>query len=373
MIQPRFTDPDPTSQRIAQLALTVLNGENLSADQALQLTQLQNHHLYDLFYWANRIRIHFLGNAVKFCSIVAAKAGACSEDCGFCSQSAKHQTHVAFSKLSVDEINSAFEQARQNGASSFGIVNSGRGPTNKELDWLEPFFKQAASQGQVRPCATLGELTPEQAQRLKNMGVLRVNHNLETSRKNFPNIIHTHTYDHRLQTLRTAKQAGLSLCSGGIFGMGESWQDRIDMALELRSLQVDVVPINFLNAIPGTALYGQFPDLTPMQALHIVALYRFLLPTQELKVAGGREKILRDLQSWIFFAGASSFMIGNYLTTFGRPASQDHQMLKDLNLPYVTFDEVEHTADPAAALQQAPDLPINLRPTTSTLSLPVVS
>lgn len=375
MIQP---NPDhdhryeQACERIAQLGQKVLGGSALSHAEAMDLTDLPQDAIYDLFYWANRIRIKYVGRAIKFCSIVAGKVGACSEDCGYCSQSAKFKTHVSFNKLSVEEMEQAAEQSLQAGASSFGIVNSGRGPTEKELDWMQPFFEKVAREGKVRPCATLGELTPEQAKRLKDMGVLRVNHNLETSRRNFPNIISTHTYEDRVRTIRIAKEAGLSICSGGIFGMGEDWHDRVDMALALRELGAEVVPINFLNAIPGTALYGRHPDLTPMQALQIVAVYRFILPGQELKIAGGREKILRDLQSWMFFAGASSAMVGNYLTTFGRPAEQDQQMLRDLELPFTTFDEVEHEAQPAQPMQKAGAVASSSSMCGAGVSLPVV-
>lgn len=351
MIQQNY---DTVTQQVAELAREVLSGRLLNRDQARILTQVQGDALYDLFYWANKIRIQYLGRQVRFCSIVAAKVGACSEDCGYCSQSRHHHTHVSPAKLSVDEMTAAMDQALSHGASSFGIVNSGRGPTDRELDWLEPFYKNAVANGKIRPCATLGELTPEQAQRLRDMGVLRVNHNLETSRANFPGVITTHTYDDRVRTIRIAKDAGMSVCAGGIFGMGEDWEGRLDMAFDLRDLNVDVVPINFLNAIPGTALYGKQPELTPMQALQIIAVFRFILPHQELKIAGGREKILRDMQSWMFFAGGSSFLIGNYLTTFGRSPEQDHQMLRDLGLPFETFDEVEHEADPAALAQGIP-------------------
>ncbi|MEX0775736.1 MAG: biotin synthase BioB [Phycisphaeraceae bacterium] len=337
------------SDRIAELAGHVLAGGLLDRDQARELARVAGDDLYDLFYWANKIRIRFVGRQVKFCSIVAAKVGACSEDCGYCTQSKYHDTHVAPGKLTTEEMTAAMDQALANGANSFGIVNSGRGPTDRELDWLEPFYKDAVANGKIRPCATLGELTPEHAKRLKDMGVLRVNHNLETSRRNFANVITTHTYEDRLRTIKVAKEAGLSICSGGIFGMGDDWDDRIDMALALRELGTDVVPINFLNQMPGTAMYGRHPDLTPMEALKIIALYRFLLPDKELKIAGGREKILRDMQSWIFFAGGSSFLIGNYLTTFGRSPEQDHQMLRDLDVPFVTFDEVEHEAPPPEA------------------------
>ena len=335
------------TERIAQLGQAVLSGRRLERAEALDLCDAEGDELYDLFYWANKIRIKFVGRQVKFCSILAAKVGACSEDCSYCSQSAHFKTGVTPEKLSVHEMRSAAAEALANGASSFGIVNSGRGPTDRELDGIEPFLSETAKQGQIRPCATLGELTAAHADRLKAMGVMRVNHNLETSRRHFPSIVSTHSYDDRLRTLKTAKQAGLSLCSGGIFGMGEDWSDRVDVAMELRGLGVDVVPINFLNAIQGTPLYRRRPPLQPLTALKIIAVYRFILPDKELKVAGGREKILRDLQSWMFFAGGSSFLIGNYLTTFGRTPEDDHQMLRDLNVPFVTFDEVEHQGIPA--------------------------
>jgi biotin synthase len=334
------------SDRIALIGQQVLRGEAITRQQARGLCDAQGDDLYDLFYWANKVRIRFVGRAVKFCSILAAKVGACSEDCGFCSQSKHYKTHVAPAKLDVAAMFSAADEAALNGASSFGIVNSGRGPTDRELDWLEPFFKKTAAEGRVRPCATLGELTPEQANRLKGMGVLRVNHNLETSRRHFPNIVSTHSYDDRVRTIKIAKDAGLSICSGGIFGMGEVWEDRLDVAFELRDLGADVVPINFLHAIQGTPLYNKTEELEPMEALKIIAIYRLILPDRELKVAGGREKVLRDLQSWMFFAGASSFLIGNYLTTYGRNSAEDHQMLRDLNMPFVTFDEMEHEAQP---------------------------
>lgn len=351
MISPNHPD---RSEQIATLALSVLGGGQLDREQARFLATLEGDDLYDLFYWANKIRIRFVGRQVKFCSIVTGKTGACSEDCSYCSQSKHYKTHVTPDKMSVEDMLKASDEAMANGASSMGIVNSGRGPTERELDWMEPFFRKTAEEGKIRPCATLGELTPEQAKRLKDMGVQRVNHNLETSARHFDQIVSTHSYQDRVRTIQNAKAAGLSICSGGIFGMGEDWDDRIDMALALRDLGADVVPINFLNAIQGTPMYGEVTPLEPMEALQIIAVYRFLLPDRELKIAGGREKILRDMQSWIFFAGGSSFLIGNYLTTFGRTPKQDHQMLRDLGLSFTTFDEVEHAADPAAALDRSP-------------------
>ena len=375
MIQP---NNEPMADRVASIAQKVLAGEAVNRDDALTLTQVSGDDIYDLFFWANKIRIKFVGRQVKFCSIVTGKVGACSEDCGYCSQSKHHQTHVTPDKMTVDQMHSAADEAIKNGASSFGIVNSGRGPTDRELDWMEPFFKKTAEEGTIRPCATLGELTLEQARRLKAMGVQRINHNLETSERHFANVISTHTYADRKRTIQTAKAAGLSICSGGIFGLGEDWNDRLDMAFELRELGADVVPINFLNAIQGTPLYGKVEKLSSLEALQIVAVYRFILPDRELKIAGGREKILRDMQSWMFFAGGSSFLIGNYLTTFGRSPKDDHQMLKDLGLSYTTFDEIEHEAEPATASTHGPGHPVNApnallsRKHDSLLTLPVM-
>ena len=342
---------DQQSTIIAELASHVLAGKKLTLDQAMQLSEISGQALYDLFFWANKIKIKFVGAEVKFCSIIAAKVGACSEDCGYCSQSKFHDTHVSPMKLDVDEMNDAMLQARENGADSIGIVNSGRGPSDKDLDWLEPFYEKTLEEGGIRPCATLGQLSEHSAERLKKMGVQRINHNLETSKRHFPNVVSTHTYDDRMQTLKNAKAAGLSICSGGIFGMGEDWADRADMAFALAEVGADVVPINFLNAIQGTPLYDnkEIEDLTPLEALKIISFFRFILPNAELKVAGGREKILREMQSWAFYAGASSFLIGNYLTTFGRTPQQDHQLLKDLGLSYRTFDE---SAQPALSSTQ---------------------
>jgi len=340
---------DQVTDQIAAIGARVVAGEPITRADAEQLTRVEGEAIYDLFYWANKIRIRHVGPQIRFCSILAAKVGACSEDCSYCSQSAHFKTGVEPMKHDVDAMKNARDQAAANGASSFGIVNSGRGPTEKELDWMEPFFRETAEKGQIRPCATLGELNESQARRLRDMGVQRVNHNLETSRRFFSNIISTHSYDDRVNTIRTAKEAGLSICSGGIFGMGEVWDDRLDVAFELQALGADVVPINFLVAIQGTPLYGKVEPLHPLEALKIIAIFRFILPDRELKIAGGREKVLRDMQSWIFFAGGSSFLIGNYLTTYGRTPADDHQMLRDLGVPYVTFDEVEHDSPPPTA------------------------
>lgn len=335
--------------RIAHLAEQVLEGNLLTREQAGYLTTIGGDDLYDLFYWANKIRIRFVGRDVKFCAIVAAKVGGCSEDCKFCAQSEHYDTAVKGQSTLTDQqlLDSAWHAAEV-GADSFGIVNSGRGPTRRELeDWLKPILGKIASEGKTRACATLGALTPETAKFLYDCGIRRINHNLETSERHYPNIVSTHPFSERVATLKIAREAGLSLCSGGIFGMGEEWIDRLDMMFMLREIGVDVFPINFLNPIHGTPLATQ-EKLAAMECLKIISICRFVLPTQELKVAGGREVCLRDLQSWIFFAGADSTMIGNYLTTYGRKPEMDHQMVLDLGLKWRAYDggSVHPNGDP---------------------------
>jgi biotin synthase len=336
--------------RIARLAERVLDGHSLGREEAAYLTSVGGDDLYDLFYWANKIRIRFVGRDVKFCAIVAAKVGGCSEDCKFCAQSEHYDTAVkGQDKLTDEQLLNSAAHAAEVGADSFGIVNSGRGPTRRELeDWLKPIMSKIAVEGKTRACATLGALTPETAKFLYDCGIRRINHNLETSERHYPNIVSTHPFSERVNTLKVAKEAGLSLCSGGIFGMGEEWADRIDMMLMLREIGVDVFPINFLNPIHGTPLEGQ-PKLPPMECLKIISICRFVLPDKELKVAGGREVCLRDLQSWIFFAGGDSTMIGNYLTTYGRKPEMDHQMVLDLGLKWRAYDggSVQPKGDPS--------------------------
>jgi biotin synthase len=334
---------------IAELAQRVLRGQLLGLDEAGHLARVDGDDLYDLFYWANRLRMHFVGRDVRFCAIVAAKAGGCSEDCSFCAQSARFETAVGGqSRLTGQQVQDSARHAAEVGADSFGIVNSGRAPTRLELeDWLKPMMMKIAAEGRTRACATLGALTPETARFLYDCGIRRINHNLETSERFYPQVVTTHPFSERVRTLKIAREAGLSLCSGGIFGMGESWADRLDMILALRELGVDVMPINFLNPIHGTPL-GDLEKLPPMECLKIIAIARFILPDKELKVAGGREVCLRELQSWIFFAGASSTMIGNYLTTYGRSPEVDHQMVRDLGLSWRTYGHgpVEPGPDP---------------------------
>jgi len=312
-------------------------GERLGRDDILSLVEAGRSDPHALLYWAHRVRAERFGRAVVLCSIAAGKVGGCSEDCAWCAQSVSQGTSlVAGSRTTSDNIRAAASEAGGHGAGSFGIVNSGRKPSSDDLATVVAAAEAIASDASgLRICASLGEVTAEQARTLAASGVTRYNHNLETSRRFYPQVVSTHAYDDRLASLDAARQAGMSLCCGGIFGLGETWADRVDLAVTLRDrVRPDVVPLNFLHPIPGTPLGGNTP-LTPMEILTIIAVFRLVLPTVDLKVAGGREINLRDMQSWIFHAGATSCLIGNYLTTPGRTPPEDLQMIADLGLEVV--------------------------------------
>jgi biotin synthase len=309
-------------------------GKPLALDDALTLCNMKAVNLYDLMHCANFLREKFFGNRIKFCSIINAKSGVCTEDCAFCAQSAHHHAAVAtYPLLSKDKLVAAGKNAWQEGAFGFSIVTSGRGvPEHADAGIIADTFSGLRNDGHYL-CASMGELTADKAAALKTSGLKRYHHNLETAESFFADICATHTYQDRVTTLRIAKEAGLEVCSGGIFGLGESWEQRIEMAFALRELKVDSIPINFLNPVKGTPL-GDRPVLEPREALRIIALYRFIFPDKDITICGGREKILRDMQSWMFYAGANGTMLGNYLTTAGRPAQEDKQMLIDLGLTW---------------------------------------
>jgi biotin synthase len=318
--------------KIEKFAQNVIEGSLPERRQVEELSAESRDSPDDLLYWANEIRQRFFGNRIKVCSIVPGRIGGCDQDCAFCAQSARYNTHVGRTRILSDEdILEAAAQAKANGVGHLGIVYSGKAVSDEELNRLEGLVKRIKDTYGISVCAGLGILSKQKMKRLAAAGVARYNHNLETSRNYFGKIVSTHGYDDRVKTVEAAKQAGLGLCTGGIFGIGESDSDRIDMAFELRRLGVDMVPMNFLHAIPGTPLGGMTP-MEPKEILRLIALYRFILPQTHLKVAGGRLVNLRDLQSWIFYAGATSIMSGNYLTTAGRAVREDMQMLKDLGL-----------------------------------------
>lgn len=317
---------------INKLAEKVLFGEDLKQQDANYLIDL-NAKLDELFFYANKIRDRKKGRLIKLCSIINAKSGGCNEDCKFCAQSVHYNTKVAVYPLkdSSEIFNSAKESAKA-GISGFSIVTSGNALNKQEINSIGNAVKKINNLD-IYACASLGKLNYEDAVFLKQSGLKRYHHNLETSKRFFKNICSTHTYDEKIQTINNAKKAGLEICCGGVFGIGETNDDIIDMIFTLRELNVDSVPLNFLNPRPGTPL-GSKEMLSPVQALKIISVFRFLLPDKDITICGGRNVVLRELQSWVFYAGANGIMTGNYLTTPGRSHALDLQMINDLGLAY---------------------------------------
>jgi biotin synthase len=322
----------PMRHVIAAAMEGVLSGKGIDYAVASELSHGEGADLWDLFAAAGRVREQFRGRRVDLCSIINAKSGACTEDCSYCAQSAHHSTGApVYPLISVERMAEAAASAKKNGAKRFCIVTSGRGiDTRDELENIAKGIQCVRDIG-LSPCATLGTLTGEQLAYLKDAGLHRYHHNIETSREYFPHICTTHSFEERLQVLGHARALGLSCCSGGILGMGESMDDRIKMAFILRELDVDSVPLNFLMPIIGTPL-EHITSLAPLEALHAVALFRLILPDKEIRICGGRGSALGQLHPFIFAAGADGFMIGNYLTTSGLDPEEDLKMVRDLRL-----------------------------------------
>jgi len=310
-----------------------LSGEGISSAEALELTASYNDYLYEILSITNRVRKHFHGLEVNLCSIVNAKSGLCAEDCSFCSQSVKYNTGVeTFPMAGPDKVVEAAIKAQERGAREFSIVTSGT-KVEKESDvaLLEKTLEGMKKASSMERCASIGMVGRETLTRLKDAGLESFHHNLETSRNFFPNICTTHKYDDDVVAVRTAKELGLYVCSGGIFGLGESWADRIELAQTLKELDVDSIPVNFLNPRPGTPL-EEAENLTPQDCLMIIAILRLILPDKDIVVCGGRATNLRDMQALLFSAGANGMMIGDYLTTPGRDSKADLKMIEDLGL-----------------------------------------
>ncbi len=320
---------------IAGLGRRVLDGVNLTRAEVLWLFHLENTaDIFDLLSWANRIREQFKGNKIHLCSIVNAKAGACSENCSFCAQSSFYQTgSPRYGFVDPEPVQAAAEEANKNGVTAVGLVAAWKGLNEGPmLDEVCDRIRELKAGGKTRPDVSLGLLKHQRvADRLKEAGVECYGHNLESSRRFFPETCTTHTYDDRLETIGYLKKAGIKICSGGIIGMGETREDRCDLAFALKEIGANVVPLNILNPIKGTP-FENHPPLPVMEILKTIACFRFILPRQEIMIAGGRTVNLRDAQSMIFLAGASALMVGNYLTTLNQPVEKDLQMLKDLGL-----------------------------------------
>lgn len=317
--------------KIITIKNRVLKGEAITFDEAQYLIKTEN--IHKLFNSATEIRETYFQKKITLCSIVNAKSGKCSEDCQFCAQSSKYTTASPLYPLKdLKEIKSSVDEANSFNASSFSVVTSGKNVKKQdELCTIADTMEYIKKNHTMNACCSLGLMGKDELLYLKSKGLERVHHNLETSRSFFPKIVSTRTYDDQIKAVRLAKELGFHVCSGGIFGMGESWDQRLELAFDLRNLEVDSIPINFLDPIPGTPLESQ-PLLNPMDALKIIAMFRFIFPSTNIMIMGGREKVLRDLQSWLFYAGANGFLIGNYLVTKGRSIEDDIKMIEDLGL-----------------------------------------
>jgi biotin synthase len=304
----------------------------LTRDEALAVAHLPLDELPSLVALAHKVRLEWCGPEVELESLINAKSGACPEDCAFCSQSVRYDSGVdVYPFLSIDEIVEAAHATKAAGATQFCIVVAVRGPEERLLRRVIDAVDAVHRETGLEVACSLGLLNEEQAKRLADAGVRRYNHNLEACRELFPQICTTHSYDDRVATARLATDAGMELCCGGILGMGETLEQRVDFAFELAELGPCEVPMNFL--LPSGTPLGEQRLISPREALQAIALFRLILPDAWLRLAGGREYVLGELQAMGLLAGANALIVGNYLTTGGRPAEEDHALLEALGMP----------------------------------------
>jgi len=323
-----------------ELANNVIDGYEINREEAFSILQSPDEDILSLMDAAFQIRRHHFSNKVKLNMIISAKTGFCPENCGYCAQSIDSTADIdKYTMMTKEQIIAGAKQANDLKSGTYCIVASGRGPTNRELDNVVGAVKEIKqTYTDMRICACLGILRDGQAEKLKDAGVDRYNHNLNTSKEHHSNITTSHTYDDRVNTVNKVKDVGISPCSGVIVGMKESLEDVFEMGKALKELDADSIPVNFLHAIDGTALEGT-NELNPLYCLKVLAFFRYMHPTKEIRISGGREENLRSLQPLGLYA-ANSIFVGDYLTTSGQEETRDHQMLRDLGfeIDYVNED-----------------------------------
>ncbi|WP_448424648.1 biotin synthase BioB [Mycobacterium novum] len=308
-------------------------GEALGADQVLEVLRLPDDRLEELLALAHDVRMRWCGPEIEVEGIISLKTGGCPEDCHFCSQSGLFSSPVRSAWLDIPSLVEAAKQTAKTGATEFCIVAAVRGPDARLLAQVSAGIEAIRNEVDIQIACSLGMLTQEQVDQLAAMGVHRYNHNLETARSHFPNVVTTHTWEERWETLRMIGKAGMEVCCGGILGMGETLEQRAEFAAELAELDPDEVPLNFLNPRPGTP-FGDLEVLPAADALRAVAAFRLALPRTMLRFAGGREITLGDLGAKQgILGGINAIIVGNYLTTLGRPAETDLELLDDLQMP----------------------------------------
>ncbi|MGW0175870.1 biotin synthase BioB [Rhodococcus sp. NPDC003322] len=314
-------------------------GEGLTQEQTLQVLQLPDDRLEDLLSLAHDVRMKWCGPEVEVEGIISLKTGGCPEDCHFCSQSGLFASPVRAAWLDIPSLVEAAKQTAKTGATEFCIVAAVRGPDEKLMAQVAAGVEAIRGEVDIQVACSLGMLTQEQVDQLAAMGVHRYNHNLETSRSHFPNVVTTHTWEERWDTLRMVREAGMEVCCGGILGMGESLEQRAEFAANLAELEPDEVPLNFLNPRPGTP-FGDLEVLPAADALRAVAAFRLALPRTILRFAGGREITLGDLGAKQgILGGINAVIVGNYLTTLGRPAESDLDLLGELQMPIKALNQ----------------------------------
>ena len=319
--------------KISELLKKTIKGKSVSVKEAVWLMNRPDDATLELMSAANEIRKRFKGNKVKLCSIVNARSGKCSENCMFCSQSAHHRTKVdVYPLISSGEMYKSAESAKLSGATCFGIVTSGKGvKTDKEIEEICSAVSSINRRLKMDHCTSIGILSEEQLKRLKDAGLRKFHHNLETAKSFFNKVCTTHKFEDRVNTVKAAKRAGLRACCGGIFGLGETLEQRVELAFQIKELDPESVPINILNPIKGTRA-GKLAVMKPLEALRLVATYRFIMPDKDIGIFGGRELSLGQLQPLMFMAGANMTLLGNYLTTSGNKPEDDIKMITGMGL-----------------------------------------
>lgn len=314
-------------QILKELTEKVLEGGEITKEEALSLQEVN---LEDLCESADKIRKHFCGNIFDICTIINGKSGKCSENCKFCAQSSYYSTKVEeYPLLSKEDILKQALYNEERGVLRYSVVNSGRKANQQELDELCNTLEYVQQHSNIALCVSLGLLDKEGFYQLKQAGIHRIHNNLETSRRFFPSICSTHTYEDKIASIKAARDVGIKVCSGGIMGLGETMEDRVDMAMDLRQLGVRSIPVNLLNPISGTPFEGNIP-LNNGQFRQIIAIYRFLLPTASIRLAGGRG-LLPDKGELAFQSGANATISGDMLTTSGTTIQSDIALMDKLD------------------------------------------
>lgn len=326
-----------TAASWSELADIAVRGESITRQDALRILSADDDQVLSILDAAYRVRREFFGKSVQLYYLKNAKSGLCPEDCGYCSQAKDSNAAIdKYPMLNAERLLDGARKAYESNARTYCIVASGRGPSDREVDHVANVVTQIKSEFGLHICCCLGLLKPEQAVKLKNAGVDRVNHNLNTSERFHDEIVSTHSFKDRLETLDTCKNVGLELCAGMIVGMGETNEDVVDVALKLADLKVESIPVNFLIPIEGAQL-GRPIDLDPRYCLKVLSMFRLTNPKTELRIAGGREVNLRTMQSMGLYA-ANSMFVSDYLTTPGQNAEDDFQMIRDLGFAITAGD-----------------------------------